>query len=55
MNGKTVSVGVRVTPETRDELIAIARAERRTVSQIVAFMIEEALERRAKRKRPRGK
>ena len=46
MAGKTVNIGVRVSPEMRDELQRIAKAERRTVSQLASFAIEEWLERR---------
>jgi predicted transcriptional regulator len=48
MTGKTVNVGARVSPEIRDELSRIAKAERRTISQLVSFAIEEWLERRRK-------
>ena len=41
--GKTVTVSIRVSPERRNELQRIAKTERRTVSQIVNFMIEESL------------
>ena len=44
--GKTVTVSIRVPPSIRDKLNQLAKAERRTVSQIVNFMIEEGLERR---------
>jgi predicted transcriptional regulator len=50
MTGKTVTIGVRVSPEVRDELTRIAKAERRTVSQLAAFAIEEWLERRKGKK-----
>jgi predicted DNA-binding protein len=41
--GKTVTVSIRVSPEMRDELKRVAKAQRRTVSQIVMFMVEEGL------------
>jgi predicted transcriptional regulator len=43
---KTVGLGVRVSPAVKEALIAIARKERRTISQVAAFMIEESLLRR---------
>jgi uncharacterized protein (DUF1778 family) len=42
-------ITARVTEETRLRLIAIAKTERRSVSQILQFMIEEALSKKAKK------
>ncbi len=50
-NEKTVTVSIRVKPEIRDQLAQLAKAERRTISQIVNFMIEDGLAARLKRKR----
>lgn len=46
---KTVPVSIRVLPAVRDELLRIAKEERRTLSQTVNFMIEAELVRRAKK------
>jgi hypothetical protein len=47
---KTVGLGVRVSPAVKEELEGIAKEERRTVSQVAAFLIEEGLARRKKGK-----
>lgn len=50
MAGKTVTIGVRVSEDIKDALAKIAKEERRTLSQVAAFMIEAGLEQRAKPK-----
>jgi hypothetical protein len=52
---KTVPVSIRVLPEVRDELLRIAKAEERTLSQIVAMMIDAELGRRPRKAWRRGK
>lgn len=44
MSSKDTVVAVRVSPETHARLTALAAEDRRSVSQIVRFMIEKALE-----------
>lgn len=44
MSGKDQVVAVRVSPETHARLTALAAEDRRSISQIVRFMIERALE-----------
>jgi hypothetical protein len=48
---RPATISVRVTEEEREMLASIAAEERRTISQVVLFMIEEGLARRAKRSR----
>jgi hypothetical protein len=48
MAGKKVNIGARVDPEVQAALAEIAKAERRSISQVVPFMIEAELERRQK-------
>jgi hypothetical protein len=55
MKKRTASIGVRVSPETKAALATIAEAEQRTISQIVNFLIEEGLQRRAAASKPRAK
>jgi hypothetical protein len=43
MTGKTVAIGVRVTPEIKDALLALAKERRWTLSQTAALMIEAGL------------
>lgn len=43
MSEKSPVVAVRVSPEIHARLEALAQADRRSVSQIVRFMIEDAL------------
>jgi len=43
MTGKTVSIGVRVSPEIKNALLALAKERRWTLSQTAALMIEAGL------------
>jgi uncharacterized protein (DUF1778 family) len=43
-----MTISVRVSEEEKELLSQIAAAERRTVSQVVYFMIEEGLAKRAR-------
>lgn len=45
-----MTIGVRVSEDIKDALAKIAKEERRTLSQVAAFMIEAGLEQRAKPK-----
>jgi predicted transcriptional regulator len=51
---KTVTLSVRVKPSLLQELKAIAKQERRTVSQLANFAVEEWIERHRRRKGARG-
>jgi predicted transcriptional regulator len=48
MEKRTFTLSVRVSEEMRGKLAAIAKAERRTVSQVMFIMLEDELERRGK-------
>jgi hypothetical protein len=52
---KTVTLSVRVKPSLLQELKAIAKLERRTVSQLANFAVEEWIERRRRRKPAKDK
>jgi predicted transcriptional regulator len=45
----TVPITIRVSPELRDRLTALAKADRRPLSSFVAIMLEEAADRREKK------
>jgi predicted DNA-binding protein len=49
MQKRAATIAVRVSPEQKERLAEIAASERRTVSQVVLFMIEEGLAKRARR------
>jgi hypothetical protein len=40
---------LRLTPGVRQQVVRIAKAERRTLSQVLRFLVEEALEVRNRR------
>ena len=46
----TTHITVRVSPELKDKLLALAKAERRTLSQFVAIQLEELVESLNKKK-----
>ena len=52
--GKKVTIAVRVNPEIRNELLAIAKERRWTLSQTAAIMIEAGLKARALKKGKHG-
>jgi uncharacterized protein (DUF1778 family) len=54
MKKRTATISVRVSEEERELLARIAAEDRRTVSQVVLFMIEEGLA-RWKAKQPGAK
>ena len=47
MDEKTVTVGVRMPPELRDRLKAMADADRRTLSQFCYFILQDFVRSRA--------
>jgi predicted DNA-binding protein len=55
MQGKSVSLGVRVPEELKERLTALAKQERRTVSQLVMLILTDYVEGRlvAKKNPPR--
>jgi predicted transcriptional regulator len=50
MKNRSAAISVRISPAARKELEDIAKVESRTISQVVAMMIEESLDRRRKEK-----
>ena len=44
MQGKSVSLGVRVPEELKDRLTELAKQERRTVSQLVMLILTDYIE-----------
>jgi predicted transcriptional regulator len=41
--GATAHISVRLSPELRDKILRLAKADRRTISQWVALRLEEAV------------
>ena len=52
---RSVTISIRVSPETKAVLDGIASAEKRTIAQLARILVEEALEARAKAAKPRAK
>jgi len=51
MKNRSDAISVRISSEAKAELKRIADEERRTVSQLVALVIEEYLQRRVETKK----
>lgn len=41
--GATAHISVRLSPELRDKILKLAKADRRTISQWVALRLEEVI------------
>jgi hypothetical protein len=53
MEGKSVTIGVRVPEELRDVLADLAKADNRTLSQYAMLVLREHAEKAMKAKKPR--